>query len=189
MTSNARAEAIQQEWRSRGKPHNIICSHCRQPGQLLPCATCCRAHHVACLPAPPPVDAVATGSWSCPACLSRVGVSPLSPSPRPGSPRNCQRARQFLSEHGLAADFSENGLLQLEQLINRADQSRELDQLRSENALLKAEIQRLRENPRQHLLYDSPLYDRRHSPSVPQGQGSDLDVAEKSWDRIISEAF
>lgn len=31
-----------------GKPHNIICSHCRNPGSLTLCETCCRSYHAAC---------------------------------------------------------------------------------------------------------------------------------------------
>ncbi|GMG01536.1 hypothetical protein BDV35DRAFT_256481 [Aspergillus flavus] len=49
-----------------GKPHNLVCSGCRYPGNLLLCETCCRSYHGSCLPSQ---DAsLLTGSFHCPSC-------------------------------------------------------------------------------------------------------------------------
>ncbi|KAE8148902.1 hypothetical protein BDV25DRAFT_141335 [Aspergillus avenaceus] len=41
---------IYEEWIRTGKPHNLVCSVCRNPDNLMPCETCCRSYHRACLP-------------------------------------------------------------------------------------------------------------------------------------------
>ncbi|QKX59434.1 uncharacterized protein TRUGW13939_06568 [Talaromyces rugulosus] len=190
---------IEYEWANAGKPHNFICSRCRKPGNLLDCATCCRAYHVACLPAPPGEEGA--GSWSCPPCQQRQEASRLvSPA---ADQLSCEHAKQFLSRHGhySAGDeaFSPDFLLQLQQLIVQADlqsqTARELEQLRNENRQLQEENQRLKTGQRPPPIHDSSTYDRLRSPPVFHGHGSEaveaqrLDAAEKSWDRIISDAF
>ncbi|KAL4984174.1 hypothetical protein BDW68DRAFT_190704 [Aspergillus falconensis] len=42
-----------------GKPHNVICSKCRGPNNLIFCETCCRSYHGSCLPA----SACVAGRW------------------------------------------------------------------------------------------------------------------------------
>ncbi|KAF7629438.1 hypothetical protein AFLA_013154 [Aspergillus flavus NRRL3357] len=57
---------IYDEWIRAGKPHNLVCSGCRYPGNLLLCETCCRSYHGPCLPSQ---DAsLLTGSFHCPSC-------------------------------------------------------------------------------------------------------------------------
>ncbi|KAE8132726.1 hypothetical protein BDV38DRAFT_287443 [Aspergillus pseudotamarii] len=49
-----------------GKPHNLVCSGCRNPGNLILCETCCRSYHTHCLPSQ---DAsILTGPFYCPSC-------------------------------------------------------------------------------------------------------------------------
>ncbi|CRG90820.1 hypothetical protein PISL3812_07866 [Talaromyces islandicus] len=195
----SRRSIIQQEWANAGKPHNFICSLCRQPGNLLDCATCCRAYHVACLPAPPGEEGA--GSWSCPPCQQRQEASRLA-SPAAADQLSCEQAEHFLARHGHSAGdetFSPEFLIQLQQLIARAElqsqTARELEQLRGENRHLQEENRRLKTSQRAPQIRASSVYERLQSPPVLHGHDSEaleapmLDVAEKSWDRIISEAF
>lgn len=49
-----------------GKPHNLVCSGCRNPGNLILCEACCRSYHAFCLPSQ---DAsMLTGPFYCPSC-------------------------------------------------------------------------------------------------------------------------
>ncbi|KAL5355042.1 hypothetical protein BJX96DRAFT_1099 [Aspergillus floccosus] len=61
-----RAEYIMNGSVESGKPHNLVCSQCRNPDNLMPCETCCRSYHSACLPAA--ADAVMSGRFYCPSC-------------------------------------------------------------------------------------------------------------------------
>ncbi|KAE8354018.1 hypothetical protein BDV28DRAFT_147496 [Aspergillus coremiiformis] len=57
---------IYDEWIRTGKPHNIVCSSCRSPGNLKLCETCCRSYHASCLLSH---DAsVLSEQFYCPAC-------------------------------------------------------------------------------------------------------------------------
>jgi hypothetical protein len=52
-----------------GKPHNLVCSECRSPDDLMLCETCCRSYHARCL-----LDAAratTTGNFYCPSCRDK----------------------------------------------------------------------------------------------------------------------
>lgn len=77
-----------------GKPHNIICSSCHKPNNLVSCESCCRSYHASCL-SPPDVPTQSMRFY-CPACSSgqwsrspsTVGTpTTISPEPsRSGTP-------------------------------------------------------------------------------------------------------
>ncbi|KAL4808122.1 hypothetical protein BDV18DRAFT_96189 [Aspergillus unguis] len=78
-------DQIYNQWIESGKPHNIVCSKCHGPKNLVHCTTCARSYHTSCLPS--------TGSWMqsafyCPACRagrwngSQVSGSLASPQHR-----------------------------------------------------------------------------------------------------------
>lgn len=73
-----------------GRPHNIVCTACRNPDNLLLCETCCRSYHAACLPAfsaPEP-----TGNFYCPSCKEKQwDRSPPQFTPS-GSPSDASRS-------------------------------------------------------------------------------------------------
>lgn len=52
-----------------GKPHNLICSQCRVPDQLLFCETCCRSYHTGCLPSSE--FTAFPGNFHCPSCRDK----------------------------------------------------------------------------------------------------------------------
>ncbi|KAL2817964.1 hypothetical protein BDW59DRAFT_175287 [Aspergillus cavernicola] len=57
---------IYDRWVASGKPHNFICSQCREPANLILCGTCCRSYHLSCLsPADLPKD---PAHFYCPSC-------------------------------------------------------------------------------------------------------------------------
>ncbi|PLN74947.1 hypothetical protein BDW42DRAFT_47440 [Aspergillus taichungensis] len=59
---------IYEEWLHAGRPHNVVCSKCRMPGNLLLCETCCRSYHASCLPA----EIMSPGSpLFCPSCKEK----------------------------------------------------------------------------------------------------------------------
>ncbi|BCR82689.1 PHD finger protein [Aspergillus chevalieri] len=60
---------IYYEWIRLGKPHNIVCSQCRRPDQLLLCETCCRSYHTGCIPSSE-VTAF-SGKFHCPSCRNK----------------------------------------------------------------------------------------------------------------------
>jgi hypothetical protein len=153
---------------------------------------------VACLPSPPGDEGA--GAWSCPPCQQRQETSRLV---SPAADRfSCEQAKHFLARHGHSADdetISPDFLLQLQQLIVQAElqsqTARELEQLRDENRHLQEENQRLKSSQRARSTRESSVYETLRSPPVFHGHDSGaleaqmLDVDEKSWDRIISEAF
>ncbi|KAE8554038.1 hypothetical protein EYB25_002576 [Talaromyces marneffei] len=116
-------------------------------------------------------------------------------------------AKRFLSNHGLAnnnaitADF----LNDLQQLIVKSElashKDTELLKLRRENSRLMTEISRNRAGSEPHQSHQfhqsqhSPVYNSQQGASAPpsyppsKAEISKLDVSDKSWDRIISEAF
>jgi hypothetical protein len=113
-------------------------------------------------------------------------------------------AKKFLANHGLAnnkaitADF----LRDLQQLIVKAElasqKDTELLKLRRENSQLMTELFRNRagsESHQSHQSQHSPVYSSQQGASAPPSYPpsrtdiSKLDVSDKSWDRIISEAF
>jgi hypothetical protein len=116
-------------------------------------------------------------------------------------------AKKFLANHGLAnneaitADF----LRDLQQLIAKAElasqKDTELLKLRRENSQLMTEIFRTRAGSesygsnQSHQSQHSPVYSAQQGVSAPpsyppsRNEVSRLDVSDKSWDRIISEAF
>ncbi|KAB8256296.1 hypothetical protein BDV32DRAFT_97122 [Aspergillus pseudonomiae] len=49
-----------------GKPHNLVCSGCRNPGNLILCETCCRSYHAPCLPSHD--VSILTEPFHCPSC-------------------------------------------------------------------------------------------------------------------------
>ncbi|KAI9039843.1 PHD finger protein [Aspergillus affinis] len=49
LVSNNASLARTKHHSGVGKPHNLICSQCRNPDDLIPCETCCRSYHAACL--------------------------------------------------------------------------------------------------------------------------------------------
>ena len=53
-----------------GRPHNVVCSTCRNPEGLFPCETCCRCYHTSCLPAPAD-KFIVNGVFHCPSCKVR----------------------------------------------------------------------------------------------------------------------
>ena len=50
----------------RGRHHNVVCSACCNPDNLLLCETCCRSYHTSCLPPSDTPDP--TGNFHCPSC-------------------------------------------------------------------------------------------------------------------------
>ncbi|PLB50005.1 hypothetical protein P170DRAFT_473578 [Aspergillus steynii IBT 23096] len=64
--SGAEKRRIYDEWTRAGKPHNLICSQCRKPDDLIPCETCCRSYHAACLM----LGGLSphAGAFHCPSC-------------------------------------------------------------------------------------------------------------------------
>eukprot|EP00112_Aurelia_sp_Birch-Aquarium-sp1_P011655 Seg245.5 transcript_id=Seg245.5/GoldUCD/mRNA.D3Y31 product="PHD finger protein 21A" protein_id=Seg245.5/GoldUCD/D3Y31 len=50
--------------------HEIICSVCRDAGNLLMCDTCDHVYHLTCLE--PPLTKVPPGTWFCPKCVERL---------------------------------------------------------------------------------------------------------------------
>ncbi|KAL4798357.1 hypothetical protein BDV19DRAFT_21117 [Aspergillus venezuelensis] len=81
---------IYTHWIESGRPHNAICSECRKPNDIMPCATCCRSYHRACLS---PVSLSAQSApFQCPACCSRQWTRSLEgtddPSTNVSAPRS-----------------------------------------------------------------------------------------------------
>lgn len=113
------------------------------------------------------------------------------------------RERGFLTEHGgfpTDEDFRPDLLVQLRNLIAgaeyQAQMRREMDNLRRENANLKKENHQLQTELKSCRTPPGSMYGLRGSPSASRGYISDsmeapksLDVSEKSWDRIITDAF
>lgn len=114
------------------------------------------------------------------------------------------KAKKFLANHGLAdnkaitADF----LHDLQKLIAKVEvasqKDRELLILRRENSQLMTEIFRNRASSESHQSQQSqhsPVYSAQQATSATPSYSpskteiSKLDVSDKSWDRIISEAF
>jgi hypothetical protein len=129
---------------------------------------------------------------------------PASASTESGSgDDNFTRERNFLTEHGGFAThevFSLGLLVQLRNLMSgaeyQAQMRREMDNLRRENAYLKRENHQLQTELGPQRPHPGSTYGLRGSPSTSRGYMSDsidapkpLDVSEKSWDRIISDAF
>lgn len=116
-------------------------------------------------------------------------------------------ARKFLANHGLANNkaITTDFLRDLQQLIVTAELSSqkntELSKLRRENSQLMTEIFRTRAgseshgSQQSHQSQHSPAYSAQQGASAPpsyppsRNEVSKLDVSDKSWDRIISEAF
>ncbi|KAE8367507.1 hypothetical protein BDV27DRAFT_72062 [Aspergillus caelatus] len=57
---------IYDEWIRAGKPHNLVCSSCRNPGNLILCETCCRSYHAPCLSSQD--SSILSGPFYCPSC-------------------------------------------------------------------------------------------------------------------------
>ncbi|KAL4895361.1 hypothetical protein BDV59DRAFT_173769 [Aspergillus ambiguus] len=57
---------IYYEWIGSGKPHNLVCSQCRKPDNLVLCETCCRSYHSTCLTATE--ASIRNGQFYCPSC-------------------------------------------------------------------------------------------------------------------------
>ncbi|KAI9368127.1 hypothetical protein BJX61DRAFT_240475 [Aspergillus egyptiacus] len=67
--SDTEKHQIYKRWIESGRPHNFVCTQCREPANLLSCETCCRSYHIACLPpANVPSD---RARFYCPACTAR----------------------------------------------------------------------------------------------------------------------
>ncbi|KAL3455515.1 hypothetical protein BJX64DRAFT_67027 [Aspergillus heterothallicus] len=56
---------IYKRWVASGKPHNIICSACQRPDNLLHCSTCSRSYHALCLSRSELSEA---SQFACPPC-------------------------------------------------------------------------------------------------------------------------
>lgn len=52
--------------------HQDYCEVCQQGGEIILCDTCPRAYHLVCLD--PELEKAPEGKWSCPHCVSGVGV-------------------------------------------------------------------------------------------------------------------
>ncbi|EAW07006.1 PHD finger protein [Aspergillus clavatus NRRL 1] len=82
--SDVEKSSIYTEWIS--KPHNLVCSECRHPDDLLLCETCCRSYHARCLPGATAATASLV-SFHCPSCKEKQWdqtpppVNPLVVSP------------------------------------------------------------------------------------------------------------
>ncbi|KAF9891877.1 hypothetical protein FE257_002839 [Aspergillus nanangensis] len=100
--SEAEKSRIYDEWIGAGKPHNLVCSLCRHPDNLMPCESCCRAYHAACLSLGEDSNPL-NGQFYCPSCKRNQwdqsppqfgGVTPsstgssTSPAAGMGSPAN-----------------------------------------------------------------------------------------------------
>ncbi|KAL2858553.1 hypothetical protein BJY01DRAFT_241881 [Aspergillus pseudoustus] len=59
---------IYKRWVASGKPHNIICSTCQKPDNLLHCGTCSRSYHALCLSRSD--LSTEASQFSCPPCKS-----------------------------------------------------------------------------------------------------------------------
>ncbi|PKX94939.1 PHD finger protein [Aspergillus novofumigatus IBT 16806] len=68
LTDNEKSR-IYTDWIKAGKPHNLVCSECRSPDDLMLCETCCRSYHARCLS--DPVTATSTGNFYCPSCRDK----------------------------------------------------------------------------------------------------------------------
>ncbi|KAB8075537.1 hypothetical protein BDV29DRAFT_190156 [Aspergillus leporis] len=72
------------------KPHNLVCSDCRNPGNLMPCETCCRPYHVPCLP--PGNVAASTRQFYCPSCRRKQWDQSPPQFPRSTPSSNASRS-------------------------------------------------------------------------------------------------
>ncbi|KAG2024423.1 hypothetical protein GB937_004080 [Aspergillus fischeri] len=68
FTDNEKSR-IYTDWIKAGKPHNLVCSECRSPDDLMLCETCCRSYHARCLS--DPARAASTGNFYCPSCRDK----------------------------------------------------------------------------------------------------------------------
>ncbi|EBA27370.1 PHD finger protein [Aspergillus fumigatus Af293] len=68
FTDNEKS-CIYTNWIKAGKPHNLVCSECRSPDDLMLCETCCRSYHARCLP--DPARPASTGNFYCPSCRDK----------------------------------------------------------------------------------------------------------------------
>ncbi|GIK05972.1 hypothetical protein Aspvir_010089 [Aspergillus viridinutans] len=177
---------IYTDWIKGGKPHNLVCSECRSPDDLMLCETCC------------PADALTTQS-------NLQGPSVYS-SPVDSQQQRAQnvltmasnsdimsRARQFLIQHGkfpTSQDFhpellSNLGTMMLE-LESQQLLLQEIQDLREENASLRREALKTKHHyPSRMPINESVL----NSPShlAPRIQTPSPDTAGKSWDRIVMD--
>ncbi|KAE8382267.1 hypothetical protein BDV26DRAFT_15386 [Aspergillus bertholletiae] len=64
--SDAEKGHIYDEWTRAGKPHNLVCSACRSPRDLISCETCCRSYHAHCLPSHH--VSISVSPFYCPSC-------------------------------------------------------------------------------------------------------------------------
>ncbi|KAL1966213.1 hypothetical protein VTN77DRAFT_4765 [Rasamsonia byssochlamydoides] len=121
-----------------------------------------------------------------------------------GADDSFERERKFLIEYGdfpPHQEFKRDLLVQLRRLIQgvelHAPTRRELDALRSENARLRKENAQLKASVKSRWMHHGSLYGVRRSPSASRADTSldsiealkPPDVSEKSWDRIITDAF
>lgn len=175
-----------------GKPHNIICSQCLKPANLIWCSTCCRSYHAACLALPPSVESIA--SWSCPSCQERREAVDLRldqlPAPQisslasdtaggsiapilPALPHNSYgEARKFLADHGFPnnQEITSEFVRDLQDLITKAElasqNEQELMRLRGENSQLIDEIRKLRAGSESQLSPSSSAYSSQQGPAA-----------------------
>ncbi|KAL3480778.1 hypothetical protein BJX99DRAFT_204552 [Aspergillus californicus] len=70
VSSNVTESDIYQKWLALGKPHMFICFQCREPGNMIPCSTCCRSYHKSCLSLGTQFPA-SKADFHCPACRVR----------------------------------------------------------------------------------------------------------------------
>lgn len=72
------------------KPHNVVCSQCHLPENLIHCGTCCRSYHTWCDPSM--ARRAGTGDFHCPSCVDKGWDRAPPQFTRPASTSSDSRA-------------------------------------------------------------------------------------------------